>query len=143
MCTFSKAPPDWRGEKLSLTGFGVRPVSIDEGAKPPSVRRGAHAPAGLPDPRSPELVIGPGSKGICALTAHSEVRRPSVGRSCGVRRPAHNKRDLEVEGKFWIQRDGTEYSIAQELLDAGVQKDRIVLAFRSPEMRRMTDFAVA
>ena len=143
MCTFSKAPPDWRGEKLGLTGFGVRPVSIDEGAKPPSVRRGSHDPAGIPDRRSPELVIGPGSKGICALRAHSEVRRPSVGHSCGVRRPAHNKRDLEVEGKFWIQRDGTEYSIAQELLDAGVQKDRIVLAFRSPEMRRMTDFAVA
>ncbi len=48
-----------------------------------------------------------------------------------------------IDGKFWIQRDGTEYSIAQELLDAGVRKERIVLAFRSPEMRRMTDFAVA
>ncbi len=48
-----------------------------------------------------------------------------------------------IDGKFWIQRDGTEYSIAQELLDAGVPKERIVLAFRSPEMRRLTDFAVA
>ena len=48
-----------------------------------------------------------------------------------------------IEGKFWIQRDGTEYSIAQELLDAGVTKDRIVLAFRSLEKRRLTDFAVA
>jgi hypothetical protein len=47
------------------------------------------------------------------------------------------------DGKFWIQRDGTEYSIAQELLDAGVPKDRIVLAFRSPEMRHLTYFAVA
>src|SRR4051812_1879444 len=41
-----------------------------------------------------------------------------------------------IAGKFWIQRDGTEYSIGQELLDAGVPKDRIVLAFRSLEMRR-------
>ena len=48
-----------------------------------------------------------------------------------------------IDGKFWIQRDGTEYSIAQELLDAGVRKDHIVLAFRSPEMRRLTEFAVA
>ncbi len=46
-----------------------------------------------------------------------------------------------IGGKYWIQRDGTEYGIAQELLDAGVTKDRIVLAFRSLEMRRLTDFA--
>jgi XisI protein len=44
---------------------------------------------------------------------------------------------------FWIQRDGTEHGIARELVEAGVTKDRIVLAFRSLEMRRMTDFAVA
>lgn len=48
-----------------------------------------------------------------------------------------------IDGKFWIQRDGTEYSIAQELLDAGVPRDRIVLAFRSLEKRRLTGFAVA
>ena len=47
-----------------------------------------------------------------------------------------------LDGKFWIQRDGTEYGIARELLDAGVSKDRIVLAFRSPEMRQHTNFAV-
>jgi hypothetical protein len=46
-----------------------------------------------------------------------------------------------IDGKFWIQRDGTEYSIAQELLDAGIPKNRVVLAFRSLEMRRLTDFA--
>jgi len=45
-------------------------------------------------------------------------------------------------GKFWIQRDGTEYGIARELLDAGVPKEHIVLAFKSPELRRHTDFAV-
>jgi hypothetical protein len=46
-------------------------------------------------------------------------------------------------GKFWIQHDGTEYGIANELVDAGVPKDHIVLAFQSPEMRKHTDFAVA
>jgi hypothetical protein len=48
-----------------------------------------------------------------------------------------------IDGKFWIQRDGTEYGIARELLDAGVGKDRIVLAFRSLEMRKISDFAIA
>jgi len=40
-------------------------------------------------------------------------------------------------------RDGTEYGIAQELLDAGIPMSRIVLAFRSLERRRRTDFAVS
>jgi len=47
-----------------------------------------------------------------------------------------------VNGKIWIQRDGTEHGIAQELLEAGIPKDQIVLAFRSPEMRQYSDFAV-
>jgi XisI protein len=48
-----------------------------------------------------------------------------------------------IDGKFWIQGDGTERGIARELMEAGVCKDRIVLAFRSTEMRKMTDFAIA
>jgi hypothetical protein len=48
-----------------------------------------------------------------------------------------------IDGKIWIQRDGTEQGIARDLLEAGVPKDRIVLAFRSPEMRQHTEFAVA
>src|SRR5437868_2207600 len=43
-----------------------------------------------------------------------------------------------IDGKIWIQRDGTEYGIAKELVDAGVPKDRIVLAFRPPEVRKHT-----
>jgi len=45
--------------------------------------------------------------------------------------------------KIWIQHDGTEYGVANELISAGVQKEKIVLAFHSPEMRKYTDFAVA
>ena len=48
-----------------------------------------------------------------------------------------------IDGKFWIQRDGTEYSITQELEDAGVPKEHIVLAFKSPEIRKHTGYAVA
>jgi hypothetical protein len=48
-----------------------------------------------------------------------------------------------IDGKCWIQRDGTESGIAPELEAAGVPKNRIVLAFRPPEMRPQTGYAVA
>jgi hypothetical protein len=48
-----------------------------------------------------------------------------------------------IDGKFWIQRDGTEDGIAGDLELAGVPKDRIVLAFKSPEIRKHTGYAVA
>jgi ketopantoate reductase len=44
-------------------------------------------------------------------------------------------------GKVWIQHDGTERGIAGELVDAGVPKDHIVLAFHPPEKRKHTSFA--
>lgn len=48
-----------------------------------------------------------------------------------------------IDGKLWIQRDGTEHGIAKELVQAGVPKEHIVLAFRPPEMRQHTEYAVA
>jgi len=48
-----------------------------------------------------------------------------------------------INGKVWIQRDGTEYGIANELVEAGVPKNHIVLGFRSPEIRKHTEFAVS
>jgi XisI protein len=48
-----------------------------------------------------------------------------------------------IDGKVWVQRDGTEYGIARELADAGVPKDHIVLAFRPPEIRKHTEYAVS
>ena len=48
-----------------------------------------------------------------------------------------------IDGKCWIQRDGTETGIAPELEAAGIPKNRIVLAFRSPEIRPQTGYAVA
>ena len=46
------------------------------------------------------------------------------------------------DGKIWIQHDGTEGGIAQEMLDRGVPKQDIVLAFHSPFKRQFTEFAV-
>lgn len=48
-----------------------------------------------------------------------------------------------INGKIWIQRDGTEAGIADELIRAGVPKEQIVLSFRSPERRKLTELAVA
>ncbi|MBD1808342.1 XisI protein [Microcoleus sp. FACHB-SPT15] len=48
-----------------------------------------------------------------------------------------------INGKIWIHRDGTEDGIANELLNAGIPKERIVLGFKSPKIRKHTGFAVA
>ncbi len=48
-----------------------------------------------------------------------------------------------IDGKIWVQRDGTEHGIANDLVEAGIPKDEIVLGFRSPEIRQHTGFAVA
>jgi hypothetical protein len=48
-----------------------------------------------------------------------------------------------IDGKFWIQRDGTEVGVANQLVEAGVPKDKIVLGFRPPEIRKYTEFAAA
>ncbi len=48
-----------------------------------------------------------------------------------------------INGKVWIQRDGTEGGAAKELVKAGIPKELIVLGFRPPEVRQHTDYAVA
>ncbi|HZP83315.1 MAG TPA: XisI protein [Chthonomonadaceae bacterium] len=51
---------------------------------------------------------------------------------------------VDIKGdKIWIQYDGTEEGIAPELVEAGIPRDRIVLGFRHPDLRTLTDFAVA
>jgi len=40
-----------------------------------------------------------------------------------------------IDGKLWIQRDGTEHGIARDLLEAGVPREQIALAFRPPDLR--------
>jgi hypothetical protein len=43
--------------------------------------------------------------------------------------------------KIWIQYDGTEGGVANELVEAGIPHDQIVLAFKHPHIRPHTDFA--
>ncbi len=46
-----------------------------------------------------------------------------------------------IDGKIWIQYDGTTRPVADELLATGVPKEDIVLGFYPAEDRQYTDFA--
>jgi hypothetical protein len=48
-----------------------------------------------------------------------------------------------IDGKVWIQHDGTNRPVADELLAAGIPRDDIVLGFQPPDLRKFTDFAKA
>lgn len=50
--------------------------------------------------------------------------------------------DIKSDGKVWIQYDGTEEGIANRLVELGVPKEDIVLAFHAPYKRPYTGFAV-
>ncbi len=47
-----------------------------------------------------------------------------------------------IEGKIWVQFDGTDRPIAEELVRAGVPKGDIVLAEQPPEVRPHTGYGV-
>jgi hypothetical protein len=49
--------------------------------------------------------------------------------------------DLKDE-KIWIQYDGTEIGVANELIEKAVPPEDIVLAYHSPFMRQYDGFAV-
>ena len=62
----------------------------------------------------------------------------------GIRRVHGCLIHLDIRGgKIWVQRDGTEYGVARELMDAGVPKDAIVLAFRAEEWERHREMAAS
>lgn len=45
--------------------------------------------------------------------------------------------------KVWIQHDGTEDGVAEELVNAGIARNEIVLGFQPPKLRQYTEYAVA
>lgn len=48
-----------------------------------------------------------------------------------------------LDDKIWIHFDGTEDGITEELVAAGVAKDKIVLAFHPHYVRQHTGYAIA
>ena len=47
-----------------------------------------------------------------------------------------------LNDKIWVEWDGLETGITQELLDVGINKEDIVLGFYRPERRALTEFAI-
>ena len=47
-----------------------------------------------------------------------------------------------INGQVWIQHDGTDRPVADELLAAGIPPEDIVLAFHPPRLRHLTGFGV-
>jgi hypothetical protein len=45
------------------------------------------------------------------------------------------------DDKVWIQHDGTNARIAEQLMEAGIPQRQIVLGFHSPRKRLLTEFA--
>lgn len=43
------------------------------------------------------------------------------------------------EGKIWIQSDGTEVGVANELIESGVPSQDIILGFKSPFKRQLME----
>ena len=48
-----------------------------------------------------------------------------------------------IGDKIWIQRDGIEDGITDELVEAGIPKNRIVLGFLPENMRIHSEYAIA
>jgi XisI protein len=47
-----------------------------------------------------------------------------------------------IQGKIWIQHDGTNRPVAEELLEIGVPREDIILGFHPAQVRQYTDFGV-
>ncbi|MBR8834270.1 MAG: XisI protein [Stigonema ocellatum SAG 48.90 = DSM 106950] len=46
------------------------------------------------------------------------------------------------DGKVWLQHNGTENEVAEDLVNLGIFKHDIVIGFHSPFKRQFTDYAV-
>lgn len=47
-----------------------------------------------------------------------------------------------IDGKIWVQYDGTDRPIATQLVEAGVPREDIVLAEKPPDRRALTGFGI-
>lgn len=47
-----------------------------------------------------------------------------------------------IDGKVWIQHDGTSRPVADELVARGIPREDVVLGFHPPDVRPFTDYGV-
>jgi len=50
--------------------------------------------------------------------------------------------DVKSDGKVWIQHNGTDLKLGDELESKGIPKSDIVIGFHSPHSRALTKYAV-
>ena len=51
--------------------------------------------------------------------------------------------DVRPNGRVWLQHDGTDLRIANQLIERGIPKNDIVIGFQPPYVRdMMQDFAI-
>ncbi len=48
-----------------------------------------------------------------------------------------------IDGKLWVQRDGTAEGLPILLMEKGVPKEQIVMAYRHPSDQKLMGFAMA
>ena len=61
----------------------------------------------------------------------------------GKQRIRHFIMYLQIKnGKIWVEEDGTNLCVVDDLLAAGISKSDIVLGFHNPYKRKFTEFAV-
>lgn len=51
--------------------------------------------------------------------------------------------DIHDNGKVWLQHDGTDLEVANQLMVAGVEKADLVLGFQPKAVRKVMGFAMA
>lgn len=50
---------------------------------------------------------------------------------------------IDIKGdKIWLQQNLTDQLVAEDLVEMGIPKDRIILGFQPVYMRKHTDFAI-
>ncbi len=86
----------------------------------------------------------PGLETLCLFDeARDQYQVYSVGWPNG-RRARYVTLFARIQGgKIWIEEDGTQEGLATLLVESGVPREDIVLAFHAPEMRALSDFAPA
>ena len=94
-----------------------------------------------------ELFLTVPTEGVDLLLAFDEERDQYLWFQVGwtsQRRVKGNSVHIQIKNeKIYIEEDWTEEGIATDLLEKGIPKEDIVLAFHAPETRKYTEFAIA
>ncbi|MDB9517041.1 XisI protein [Roseofilum reptotaenium CS-1145] len=79
---------------------------------------------------------------IISDTQNDHYQLTSIGWN-GDRRIFSSLIHIDIKGdKIWIQHDGTEIGVANQLIELGIPQKAIVLGFHDPNARKFTEFAI-